>query len=114
MDESQSFFVKEKYQLKTEEGSMLSFSELQWSYVISTVEQLARDDPEFHQRSLFLIKLVYFCYLRISEVSARVGYTPVMDQFRQDSQTGIWSFYIPQSKGASLVLWQYLKGYCPE
>jgi integrase len=93
------FSSKKKYQIKAEEGSMLSFSELQWSYVISTVENLAKEEQELHQRSLFLIKLVYFCYLRISEVSARAGYTPVMEQFRQNSQTGIWSFYIPQSKG---------------
>ncbi|ACA86707.1 tyrosine-type recombinase/integrase [Shewanella woodyi] len=93
------FSSKKKYQIKDEEGSMLSFTELQWSYVISTVEHLAKEQPELHQRSLFLIKLIYFCYLRISEVSARAGYTPVMEQFRQNSQTGIWSFYIPQSKG---------------
>ncbi|MBW8185516.1 tyrosine-type recombinase/integrase [Shewanella nanhaiensis] len=93
------FSSKKKYQIKDEEGSMLSFTELQWSYVISTVEKLAKEQPELHQRSLFLIKLIYFCYLRISEVSARAGYTPVMEQFRQNSQTGIWSFYIPQSKG---------------
>lgn len=93
------FSSKKKYRIKAEEGSILSFNELQWSYVISAVEKLARDTPELHQRSLFLIKLVYFCYLRISEVSARAGYTPVMDQFRKDRQTGIWSFYIPHSKG---------------
>ncbi|WP_394392963.1 tyrosine-type recombinase/integrase [Shewanella woodyi] len=93
------FSSKKKYQIKDEEGSMLSFTELQWSYVISTVEHLAKEQPELHQRSLFLIKLIYCCYLRISEVSARAGYTPVMEQFRQNSQTGIWSFYIPQSKG---------------
>ena len=93
------FSSKKKYQIKDEEGSMLSFTERQWSYLISTVEHLAKEQPELHQRSLFLIKLIYFCYLRVSEVSARAGYTPVMEQFRQNSQTGIWSFYIPQSKG---------------
>lgn len=93
------FSSKKKYQVKMEEGNMLSFTELQWSYVIASVEQLAIDEPELHQRSLFLIKLIYFCYLRISEVGARAGYSPVMGQFKQDKQTGIWSFFIPLSKG---------------
>ncbi|MGL5668262.1 MAG: tyrosine-type recombinase/integrase, partial [Shewanella sp.] len=77
----------------------LAFTELQWSYVMSTVTQLATEFPELHQRSLFLISLIYSCYLRISDVSARVGYSPVMGQFRQNPQTGIWSFHIPLSKG---------------
>jgi len=93
------FSSKKKYQVKMEEGSMLSFTELQWSYVIASVERLAKKEPELHQRSLFLIKLIYFCYLRISEVGARAGYSPVMGQFQQDKQTGIWSFFIPLSKG---------------
>ncbi|MCL1125994.1 tyrosine-type recombinase/integrase [Shewanella surugensis] len=93
------FSSKRKYQQDPEEVSHLAFTELQWSYVISTVEALALEKPEMHQRSLFLIKLIYSCYLRISEVSARAGYSPIMSQFQQDRQTGIWSFHIPQSKG---------------
>lgn len=93
------FSSKKKYQRDPEETSQLAFTELQWSYVISTVETLALEKPEIYQRSLFLIKLIYSCYLRISEVAARAGYSPIMSQFQQDRQTGIWSFYIPQSKG---------------
>lgn len=93
------FSSKKKYQQDPEEASQLAFTELQWSYVISTVEALAIEKPDTYQRSLFLIKLIYSCYLRISEVSARAGYSPIMSQFQQDRQTGIWSFYIPQSKG---------------
>lgn len=75
------------------------FSDLQWSYVMSTAQSLAKNDPERHQRTLFLISLMYGCYLRISEVAARPGFSPVMSQFRRDSHTGIWSFHIPVSKG---------------
>ena len=76
-----------------------AFSELQWSYVMSTARQLAKADPVLHQRTLFLVSLMYGCYLRISEVAARPGFAPIMGQFRRDSLTGIWSYQIPRSKG---------------
>ena len=75
------------------------FSDLQWSYVMSTARNLAETDPERQARTLFLVSLMYGCYLRISEVAARPGFSPVMSQFRRDSHTGIWSFHIPISKG---------------
>lgn len=76
-----------------------AFSDLQWSYVISTAELLAAQEPERHERTLFLISLMYSCYLRISEVAARPGFSPVMGQFRRDTKTGVWGFHIPRSKG---------------
>ncbi|WP_425263830.1 tyrosine-type recombinase/integrase [Vibrio owensii] len=74
-------------------------SELQWSYVIGAAEAMADEKPSQHERSLFLMSLMYSCYLRISEISSRPGFSPVMSQFRQDPQTGVWSYYIPMSKG---------------
>ncbi|SEF88511.1 tyrosine-type recombinase/integrase [Marinobacterium lutimaris] len=76
-----------------------AFTELQWSYVIASAEKLARNDPEQHERTLFLISLMYGCYLRISEAAAKPGFSPVMGQFRRDSKTGVWGFHIPRSKG---------------
>lgn len=94
------------------------FSDLQWSYVMSTARALAEADPERQARSLFLISLMYGCYLRISEVAARPGFSPVMSQFRRDNHTGIWSFHIPISKGGkkrtvavSTELLEALKAY---
>jgi len=75
-----------------------AFSELQWSYVMSTARKQAEESAE-HERTLFLISLMYGCYLRISEVAARPGFTPVMGQFKRDNRTGIWSYMIPRSKG---------------
>ncbi|EKE76806.1 tyrosine-type recombinase/integrase, partial [Gallaecimonas xiamenensis] len=75
------------------------FSELQWSYVMSAAKALAKSDPQRHERSLFLISLLYSCYLRISEVAARPGFSPVMGQFQRDSHTGVWGFRVPISKG---------------
>ncbi|MGI2258196.1 tyrosine-type recombinase/integrase [Shewanella sp. GXUN23E] len=82
-----------------EDDELPAFSELQWSYVMSAANKLAHTDPKTGERSLFLISLLYACYLRISEVAARVGYSPVMSQFRRNAQTNVWSFYVPQSKG---------------
>lgn len=94
------FAANRQYQRQShEEENSLAFTELQWSYIMATVTALAEASPELHQRSLFLISLIYCCYLRISDVSARAGYSPVMDQFKHNQQTGIWSFHIPLSKG---------------
>lgn len=81
------------------EESVQAFSELQWSYVMQAAEELAHAQPEQHERTLFLIRLMYACYLRISEVAARPGFSPVMSQFRRDSKTGVWGYHIPSSKG---------------
>lgn len=82
-----------------EDEEVRAFSDLQWSYVMSTAQLLAEQEPERHHRTLFLVSLMYGCYLRISEVAARPGFSPVMSQFRRDNHTGIWSFHIPISKG---------------
>jgi integrase len=91
------FAIARKYTIN-EDDNIQAFTELQWSYVISTAKTLAAQEPQTHQRSLFLLYLLYGCYLRISEVSARAGYSPVMSQFKQDRQTGIWYFHVPISK----------------
>ncbi|WP_220183799.1 tyrosine-type recombinase/integrase [Marinobacterium marinum] len=79
--------------------NLKAFSELQWSYVMTSARRLAQETPALHERTLFLVSLMYGCYLRISEVSARPGFAPIMGQFRRDSQTAIWSYHIPRSKG---------------
>jgi len=82
-----------------DDADIKAFSELQWSYVMSSAELMAAEQPEQHERTLFMISLLYSCYLRISEIAARPGFAPVMGQFRRDSKTGVWGFHIPRSKG---------------
>lgn len=79
--------------------ALKSFSELQWAYVVETAMTMAEENPDEHERTLFMLSLMYSCYLRISEVSARPGYSPTMSQFSRDSKTGVWGFLIPKSKG---------------
>ncbi|MFB2860105.1 tyrosine-type recombinase/integrase [Aeromonas hydrophila] len=90
--------VKRSMQQESDDHGQ-AFSELQWSYVMQAADLLAAESPEQHERSRFLISLMYACYLRISEVAARPGFTPVMGQFRRDGKTGVWGYFIPRSKG---------------
>ncbi|WP_411991361.1 tyrosine-type recombinase/integrase [Agarivorans sp. DSG3-1] len=76
-----------------------AFSDLQWSYVMAAAQQLANDEPSENERILFLVSLMYGCYLRISEVAARPGFSPIMGQFKRDAKTSVWGFHIPRSKG---------------
>jgi integrase len=75
-----------------------SMSELQWSYVMDTATQMADEDPDKHERTLFIMSIMYACYTRISEVCIRPGYMPKMSLFRKDKKTGVWIFYVPPSK----------------
>lgn len=85
--------------MNEDDEEVRSFTQLQWSYVISTSLKLAKSEPETHERTLFLMSLMYSCYLRISEAAARPGFSPMMGQFRRDTKTSVWGFHIPRSKG---------------
>lgn len=66
-------------------------SELQWSYVIDTAEQLATAQPERHERTLFIMNALFAMYLRISELAASERWIPQMGDFQRD-QEGHWWF----------------------
>lgn len=91
--------VSQNLIMHEDDEEISSFTQLQWSYVISTAKKLAKSDPETHERTLFLMSLMYSCYLRISEAAARPGFSPVMGQFKRDAKTAVWGFNIPRSKG---------------
>lgn len=65
-------------------------SELQWSYVIETAEQLADKDPATHERTLFIMKCLYGMYLRVSELVASTRWEPQMGDFHRDSDNHWW------------------------
>jgi site-specific recombinase XerD len=66
-------------------------SELQWSYVIETAELMAKEQPEPHARTWFIMNALYGMYLRISELAASPRWEPRMGHFYQDSD-GNWFF----------------------
>ena len=65
-------------------------SDLQWSYVIETAEQMAMTDPSKHQRTLFIMNALYGMYLRISELSTSPRWQPQMGHFFRDADSNWW------------------------
>jgi len=65
-------------------------SELQWSYVIETAELMAKERPEDHERTLFIMNALYGMYLRISELVATPRWEPQMKDFHRDSDGNWW------------------------
>lgn len=65
-------------------------SELQWSYVLESVEKNAIDHSEM-ERSVFILNALFGMYLRISELAASARWQPQMGHFSRDSD-GHWWF----------------------
>ena len=80
------------------EENIKALNPLQLAYLMDTAYGLAADDPVRHERTLFIVILLFSTYARISEISARPGYSPVMSQIRRDRNNETWGFFIPQSK----------------
>jgi len=66
-------------------------SPTQWQMVVDTAEQMAAERPESHERTLFMLSMLYSMYLRISELAASERWVPTMNDFHQD-QDGLWWF----------------------
>ena len=65
-------------------------SELQWQYVIHTAKELADAEPLVHERTLFIMSILYGMYLRISELAASPRWTPEMSDFFRDNDNNWW------------------------
>lgn len=65
-------------------------SELQWEYVIETAEMLAAEDPDKHERTLFILSALFLMYLRISELASSDRWTPHMNDFQKDHDGNWW------------------------
>ncbi len=64
-------------------------TESQWQYVFDVTLALAEEDYRF-ERSLFVICALKTLFLRISELSERPNWSPVMSHFWQDSDGNWW------------------------
>ncbi len=82
---------KSKFLRKTTRRPIRRLSELQWAYVIETVEQMAGENTE-HERTLFMMNALFAMYLRISELASSDRWQPQMGHFIRDSD-GNWWFY---------------------
>lgn len=83
---------KSKFMRKgTHATSVRRLSPEQWRAVIETAAYQARQDPDQHERTLFIMHLLYGLYLRISELAATPRWTPKMGDFHRDTE-GRWWF----------------------
>ena len=78
-------------------------SNLQWDYIMETMEQRAQQDPREHERSLFIMKCLFGMYLRISELVADERGTPVMGDFQQDRDQNWWLRVIGKGNKVRMV-----------
>lgn len=63
---------------------------LQWQYTIKTATELAEKDPSTHERTLFIMSILYSMYLRISELAANSRWVPTMNHFQRDGDGNWW------------------------
>ena len=65
-------------------------TELQWEYIIETVQSAAKKYPDKYERTLFIMTALYAMYLRISELAANKRWTPKMCDFHRDHDGNWW------------------------
>ncbi|MDG1752267.1 MAG: site-specific integrase [Thalassotalea sp.] len=61
----------------------------QWQYVLDTAVDMANEDANF-ERNLFIIAALKTLFLRISELSERPDWSPIMGHFWQDEDENWW------------------------
>lgn len=65
-------------------------SDRQWNYVIITAQEMAAINPVQHERTLFIVSILYSLYLRISELAASKRWSPMMNHFFKDNDENWW------------------------
>ena len=82
---------KSRYIQKNQHTAVIRrLSTLQWETVIKTAINLAEADPDAHERTLFIMNILYGMYLRISELVASARWTPKMCDFFRDADGNWW------------------------
>lgn len=83
---------KSKYlQKRQKQASVMRLTVRQWQTCLETAKEMARSEPDKHERTLFILTALYLLYLRISELAASHRWVPQMGHFYQDSN-GYWWF----------------------
>lgn len=65
-------------------------TDTQWQCCLKVAEKLTTNDPDQHERTLFIMSALYMLYLRISELAANDRWIPQMKHFYQDSNQNWW------------------------
>ena len=82
-----SKFVRKRQQ----KAPVRRLSQKQWQAVLDAANRLAALDPDKHERTRFIMSLLFGMYLRISELAASDRWAPTMNDFSKDSN-GYWWF----------------------
>lgn len=97
---------------------------IQWKAVLHAAELMATDNPEKHERTLFMLSALFGMYLRISELVASDRWVPTMNDFARDNN-GHWWFTtvgkgnkerqiaVSDSMLNSLIRWRKFLGLTP-
>lgn len=78
-------------------------SNYQWDEVIRVAETLAAQDAAQHERTLFILNCLLGMYLRISELVADERSTPVMGDFRMDSDRNWWFHVVGKGNKSRII-----------
>ncbi len=96
----------------------------QWDAVLNASEKLAVENPEKHERTRFILSMLFGMYLRISELTASERWIPTMNDFAKDSN-GHWWFTtvgkgnkerqvaVSEAMLESLIRWRKFLGLTP-
>lgn len=85
---------KSKYlQKRQQQAPVMRLTDTQWQACLETVKEIAAENPDKHERTLFMISCLYLLYLRISELVENDRWTPMMNHFYQDS-SDLWWFKV--------------------
>jgi len=116
---------KSKYIRKRQQNSPIRRLSLQqWNEVLAAADRFAAVNPEKHERTRFILSLLFGMYLRISELAASERWTPTMNNFAKDSN-GYWWFTtvgkgnkerqiaVSDAMLESLVRWRLYLGLSP-
>jgi len=83
---------KSKFVRKRQQNAPIRrLSLTQWNAVLQAAETLATENPAAHERTRFMLSMLYGMYLRISELAASERWIPTMNDFATDSN-GYWWF----------------------
>ena len=116
---------KSKFVRKRQQHSPIRrLSLIQWEAVLNAAATMAENEPEKHERTLFILSILYGMYLRISELVASDRWVPSMHDFAKDSN-GHWWFTtvgkgnkerqiaVSEAMLASLKRWRQFLGLTP-
>ncbi len=116
---------KSKFIRKRQQNTPIRrLSLIQWKAVLNAAEFLANESPEKHERTRFMLSMLFGMYLRISELAASDRWIPSMNDFAKDSN-GHWWFTtvgkgnkerqiaVSESMLDSLIRWRSFLGLTP-